>query len=87
MLIRVATTCLHPETDDLESLQRLARREDDEEMRAFKAELREAVLDPGKVPAGELFRHVVHNDGSQEAFLRRLWRDLYGDEPGHAGDA
>jgi len=24
---------------------------------------------------------VQFSDGSNEAFLRRLWRDLYGDEP------
>ena len=81
VLIRVAATYLHPEVDQLEALQELARREDDEEMRAFKAELRQAVSDPGRVPAGELSRHVRYEDGSPGAFLRRLWRDLYGDEP------
>lgn len=80
-LIRVAATYLHPEADDLESLQRLAKREDDEEMRAFKAELRETVNGLGEVPGGELSRHVQYEDGSPGAFLRRLWRDLYGDEP------
>lgn len=33
----VATTYLHPKADDLESLQQLAKREDGEEMHAFKA--------------------------------------------------
>jgi hypothetical protein len=80
-LIRISTTYLHPEVDDLESLQRLAKRENDKEMRTFKAELREAIKDPGQVPAGELSRHVHYEDGSPEAFLRHLWRDLYGDEP------
>src|SRR6202044_3375324 len=61
-LIRVATTYLHPEVDELEALQRLARRDDDEEMRAFKAELRQAVSDPGRVPTGELSRHVQYED-------------------------
>ena len=45
-LIRIATTYLHPEADDLESLQRLARRENDKEMHTFKAELRQAIKDP-----------------------------------------
>ncbi len=80
-LIRIATTYLHPEADDLESLQKLAKRDNDQEMRAFKAELREAIKDPGQLPAGELSRHVRYEDGSPEVFLRRLWRDLYGDEP------
>jgi hypothetical protein len=80
-LIRISTTYLHPEVDDLESLQRLVKRENDVEMRTFKAELREAIKDPHQVPADELSRHVHYEDGSPEAFLRHLWRDLYGDEP------
>lgn len=80
-LIRVATTYLHPEADDLESLQRLARYKDDEEMRLFKAELREAIEHPDLVPRDELSEHVEYEDGSTDAFLRRMWRDLYGDEP------
>jgi hypothetical protein len=80
-LIAVATTYLHPEADDLESLQGLAKRQDRPEMHAFKAELREAITHPDQVPRDELFNHVQYDDGSTEAFLRRLWRDLYGDEP------
>jgi hypothetical protein len=80
-LIAVATTYLHPEVDDLESLQRLAKREDDQEMRVFKAELRQAITHPDQVPRDELSSHVQYDDGSTEAFLQRLWRDLYGDEP------
>ena len=80
-LIRISTTYLHPEVDDLESLQRLVKRENDVEMRTFKAELREAIKDPDQVPADELSRHVHYEDGSPEAFFRRLWRDLYDDEP------
>ena len=78
---RIATTYLHPEADDLESLQKLAKDDDRPEMRVFKAELRQAVTHSDQVPRDELFRHVVYDDGSLEAFLRRLWRDLYGDEP------
>lgn len=80
-LIRIATTYLHPEADDLESLQRLTKRDNDEEMRTFKAELRQAINNPDQVPNDELSNHVQYEDGSPEAFLRRLWRDLYGDEP------
>jgi hypothetical protein len=81
LLIRIATTYLHPEVDQLEELQRRAQRPGDEEMRAFKAELRAAVSDPGQVPGDELSRHVEYEDGGPGAFLRRLWRDLYGEEP------
>ena len=60
------------------------RAEDDDsdlEMRVFKAELRQAITHPGQLPDDELFNHVQYDDGSDEKFLRRLWRDLYGDEP------
>lgn len=80
-LIRISTTYLHPEADDLESLQELAKSGDRPEMRIFKAELRQAIAHPDQVPGDELFGHVVYEDGSDEGFLRRLWRDLYGDEP------
>jgi hypothetical protein len=86
LLIRIATACLHPEADQLGELQLRARRPGDEEMRAFKAQLRAAVSDPGRVPGDELSRHVEYKDGSPGAFLRRLWRDLYGDEPPGMGD-
>ena len=86
VLIRLGTTYLHPEADNLEALQRLARnRPGDPEMQAFKAELRAAIQDPGKVPRAELSRHVQYDDGSPEKFTLRLWRDLYGDEPVDAG--
>ena len=63
-------------------LQERAKDDDgDPEMRVFKAELRQAITHPDQVPRDELSTHVQYDDGSPEAFLRRLWRDLYGDEP------
>ena len=50
-------------------------------MCAFKAELRAAIKDPGQLPDDELSEHVRYEEGSPEAFLRRLWLDLYGKEP------
>ena len=44
-------------------------------------ELQEALADPEQLPDNELFKAVQYDDGSNEAFLRRLWRDLYGDQP------
>lgn len=41
-LIAVAVTYLNPENYDLDSLKALAKRENDEEMRVFESELREA---------------------------------------------
>jgi hypothetical protein len=82
-LISVAATYCSPDadTDDYERLKRLTRREDDEQMRVFKAELKSALADPGQLPEGELDDAVEYNDGDDTSFLHRLWKDLYGDEP------
>ena len=50
-------------------------------MRVFKTELAQALADPSQLPEGELDDAVEYDDGSDGNFLRRLWRDLYGDEP------
>jgi hypothetical protein len=83
-LIGVAATYCSPDADpaDYERLKRLARREDDRQMRVFKAELRQALADPALLPEGELDDAVEYSDESDEKFLRRLWQDLYGDAPG-----
>ncbi len=39
------------------------------------------LADLGRLPGDELFKAVDYGDGSDESFLRRLWHDLYGDEP------
>jgi len=85
-LIAVAATYCAPEAydgayDDLISRAR-APGPGDEEIGAFKAELQQALADPGQLPADELFDAVDYGDGSDEAFLRRLWHNLYGDQPG-----
>jgi len=51
-----------------------------------KAELQRALADPGQLPGDELFHAVDYGDGSDETFLRRLWHDLYGDQPGAGAD-
>jgi hypothetical protein len=53
----------------------------DVEIGAFKAELQQALADAGQLPGDELFDAVDYGQGSDEAFLRRLWHDLYGDQP------
>ena len=82
-LIGVAATYCSPDADaeDYERLKRLARREDDHKMVTFKAQLRQALTDPGQLPEGELDAAVEYREESDAKFLRRLWRDLYGDEP------
>lgn len=82
-LIAVAATYLHPEADEPEALRRRAGRADegDEEMCVFKAELREAILHPERLPDDELFRNVSYDTGSPGAFLEEVWWYLYRDEP------
>jgi hypothetical protein len=79
-LIAVATSYLHPEIDDADSLERFANDQENHKARVFKSELREALRNPSSLPAGELFKSVQYDDDSDEAFLHRLWHDLYGDE-------
>ena len=83
-LIGVAATYCHPEAYDgaYEALIMRARSAapEDEEIRVFREELREALADPSQLPDDELSKAVQYDDGSTQAFLRRLWRDLYGDE-------
>ena len=82
-LLSVAATYCSPDADaqDYERLKRLVKREDDRQMRVFKDELRQALTDPRQLPEGELDDAVEYSEESDEKFLRRLWRDLYGDEP------
>ena len=88
-LIAVAATYCSPDAYDgaYDDLISRARAPDpgDEEIRAFKAELQQALADPGQLPGDELFDAVDYGDGSDEAFLRRLWHDLYGDQPCSGG--
>ncbi|MER7209951.1 hypothetical protein [Streptosporangium sp. NPDC000239] len=82
VLLRVCATYCHPEADQdaYDSLRRLAVRPGDREMALFKAELCRALTDPDQVPPS-LYTAVRYDDGSAERFLRRLWGDLYPDEP------
>ena len=84
-LITVAATYCGPDAyegayDDLINRAR-APEPDDEEIGAFKAELQQALADPSQLPGEELSHAVEYGDCSDEAFLRRLWHDLYGEQP------
>jgi hypothetical protein len=84
-LIALAAAYCHPEAYDDAYADLTARARsaapDDEQIRVFKAELRAALADPSRLPDDELFKAVEFDDGSNQAFMRRLWHDLYGDEP------
>src|ERR1700733_13236541 len=52
------------------------------EVTRFKDEFRRLLSgELGKLPEYALFTAAEYEDGSDEAFLRRLWHELYGDEP------
>lgn len=83
-LIVVAATYCGPDPyngayEDLLSRAR-SPEADDDEIHALKAELKQALADPAQLPGDEL-SDAVEYDGSDEAFLRGLWHDLYGGEP------
>jgi len=80
-LLATLQSHVHPEADRFEDLQEAVKLEDLEEVKTFKRELREVIADPSVLPEGALFTAANYEDGSAEAFLANLWRDLYGDEP------
>ena len=82
-LLRVVHTQCHPESydDAYEDLIEWAHDpEVAERLAAFKEQLRAALRDPSQVPAGALWTAAQYDDGNDQAFLERLWRDLYGGE-------
>lgn len=80
-LLRVIERYLHPEHyADIEMLRDAVTHTESDMMRVFKQELREVVRDPGVLPKGALAEAAEYEDGSERAFLDRLWRELYGDE-------
>ena len=82
-LLSIIETHCHPEAWEgaYEQLHRRVSRADLPEAARFKHELQQAISDPALLPEDALFLAAQYDDGSDEAFLHRLWRDLYGDEP------
>jgi hypothetical protein len=87
--LRVIDTYLHPESGyDVDDLAEWLRDgEPREEIIQFKDEFRRLLSgELDKVPKGALGTASAYEDGSDEAFLRRLWHELYGDEPVQPGE-
>jgi hypothetical protein len=86
-LLSYARTYLHPEVyndaiDDLRYLLRLPEDRQDPDTRRFKAELRMVILGQTEgLPPSALSEAAEYDDGDQDTFVRRLWRDLFPDEP------
>lgn len=86
--LSIVDTYLHPESGyDVDDLADWLRHTDPpEDALRFKDEfrrLRSGALD--QLPKGALGTAAEFDDGSDEAFLRRLWHELYGDEPVQPG--
>jgi len=86
--LTVIDTYLHPESaygvDDLAAW--LKDGEPQEEISRFKDEFRQLLSGKlNQLPDYALFTAAEFDDGSDEAFLRRLWHELYGDEPVPSG--
>jgi len=92
-LLSYARTYLHPEVynDAIEDLRHLTRRPDDRQdpdTLRFKAELRRVIVgDTDGLPDGALSEAAEYDDGSQDAFARRLWLELFPDDPLPDGQA
>lgn len=86
----IIDTYLHPESHyDVDDLAEWLRQAQPREKAArFKDEFRQLLCgEADTLPDDALFTAAEYDDGSDEAFLQRLWRELYGDEPAQAGNA
>ena len=94
VLLETVNVYCHPENMDWDGLRDLiahpAKYNAEEDVARFKRELREALEDPNRIPGNAthktLFRAAEYGDGTDERFLKRLWRELYPDEPVPGGD-
>ena len=82
-LLSVVHTQCHPEAheDAYDDLIKLAREPKPYERIVSREQLVAAIRDPSQIPAGALSQAGEYDDGSEEKFLHRLWRDLYPNEP------
>jgi hypothetical protein len=88
LFLSTVDTYLHPESgmtvDDLAEWVHYPEQTD--EMIRFKDEFRRLLSgELDALPEYALFTAAAYDDGSDEAFLRRLWHELYGDEPVQPG--
>jgi hypothetical protein len=82
--LSIVETYLHPESGyDVDDLAEWLRDTDPpEDAVRFKEEFQRLLAgDQDQLPKGALGTAAEFDDGSDEAFLRRLWHELYGDEP------
>lgn len=79
----IIDTYLHPESGyDVDDLAEWLGHAKPEKSMRFKNEFRRLLSgDLDQLPKGALGTASAHDEDSDEAFLWRLWRELYGNEP------
>jgi hypothetical protein len=88
--LKVIDTYCHPESGyEVDDLARwLKHAEPPDEAIRFKDEFRRLLSgELSDLPDGALSTAAEHDDSSDEAYLRRLWYEVYGDEPVQPGEA
>ena len=86
-LLSYCGTYLHPDVyyDGIEDLKLQCSKADADlapETKQFKSELRRVIVgDRDELPKDALFKACYYEDGSEEAFVTRLWTELFPDEP------
>ncbi|PRY00636.1 hypothetical protein [Allonocardiopsis opalescens] len=90
VLLSVVESYYHPETppDGGAKLHRLVHRVGHEHVSSqvhdipkFLDQLRAAIADPSQIPGDALDDAADFEDGSDEAFLARVWHDIYPGRP------
>lgn len=86
-LLSHCRTYIHPEVyyDNFETLKYACgfpEGEMDEITKQFKDELRRVIVgDRDELAKGALSKAAEYDDGSEEKFVKRLWTELFPDEP------
>lgn len=84
VLLDTVEAYCHPEAHDEayeDLITRVRSPEGDPAIQRFRSQLRDALRDRSALPEDALYAAAQYSDGSDRAFLERLWRDLYPDEP------
>lgn len=86
-LLSYCSTYLHPDVyyGGLEDLKLQTGKPEDEwapETKQFVAELKRVIVgDRDGLPEDAIFKACYYDDGSDEAFVKRVWGELFPNEP------
>jgi hypothetical protein len=82
--VGIVNAYCHPETgaDEQDLVEWVHRPDPSQKTTRFKDEFRRLLSgELDQLPKGALGTAAEYEDGSDEVFLRRLWHEIYGDEP------